>query len=115
MDHSSQPRPAAPVIYLTPITGSSNIAALGYDAPTQTLEVQFANGSRHRYQGVPADISQAMFAAESKGRFFAAEIRGKFGSVRVDGPPDTTEPKPDPVAAAAANLPVGGFPLRDPR
>lgn len=34
-----------------PITGSSQIQEIGYDAETQTLEVQFHNGSVYDYDG----------------------------------------------------------------
>ncbi len=65
---------------------SSNIRAIGYDADSQTLAVQFASGLYH-YSGVPSEIDRALQAAEaageSLGRFFAAQIRNRFPSTKA--------------------------------
>jgi hypothetical protein len=66
-------------ITLTPVE-SSQIAAIGFDATTKTLAIQFKKkagpGSVYHYDNVPADVYQAFVAAESKGRFFGANIKG---------------------------------------
>jgi hypothetical protein len=66
-------------ITLTPVE-SSQIAAVGYDAATRTLAIQFKKksgpSSLYHYDNVPADVHQAFVAAESKGRFFGANIKG---------------------------------------
>jgi hypothetical protein len=61
-------------IIRTPVV-SSNIAAIGYDADTETLEVEFVSGALYRYQGVPADAYQALMNAKSIGSHFSARIR----------------------------------------
>ncbi|XUM21014.1 KTSC domain-containing protein [Bradyrhizobium oligotrophicum S58] len=65
---------------------SSNIRAIGYDAGSQTLAVQFASGLYH-YSGVPAEIDHALQAAEaageSLGRFVAVRIRNRFPSTKA--------------------------------
>lgn len=65
---------------------SSNIRAIGYDAASQTLAVEFAAGL-YTYSGVPAEIDRALRAAEaageSLGRYFAAHIRNRFPSTKA--------------------------------
>jgi len=67
----------------TPVK-SSNIRAVGYDAATQTLEVEFGSGV-YQYQGVPPEKHAKLMGAESVGKFIRAEIRGKFDSRKVGG------------------------------
>ena len=63
---------------LTPVT-SSNVKAVGYDAASSTLFVEFHGSGVYRYEKVPAQVHAEFMAAESPGRFFAANVRGKFG------------------------------------
>lgn len=56
-----------------PVT-SSNIASIGFDPDTQTLEVEFTNGDVYQYMGVPADVHEAFMASDSKGKFRHAYI-----------------------------------------
>lgn len=65
------------------ITGSSNIKAVNYDKETKTMEVSFSNGSRYKYEEVPAEKYEAFIKAESKGKHFATEIRNKFRSTKL--------------------------------
>lgn len=67
----------------TPVK-SSNIKSVGYDASTQTLEVEFGSGV-YQYQGVPPETHAKLMSAESAGKFVGAEIRGKFNARRVEG------------------------------
>ena len=62
---------------------SSNIAALGYDEPEQTLAVQFTNGTLFHYSNVPPETYKAMTEAKSVGSYFSFAIRGKFEGVKV--------------------------------
>jgi len=61
-------------IRLVPVR-SSNIAAIGYDAGTQQLVVEFKGGSRYAYRGVPPETAAHLAAAPSVGGDFAREIR----------------------------------------
>jgi hypothetical protein len=70
---------------------SSNINAVGYDADTMTLEVEFTGGGVYRYADVPAETHAALVKAESVGRHFAAHIRNAFKAHKV--PPPTTPPE----------------------
>jgi hypothetical protein len=61
---------------------SSNIKAIGYDQATQTLRMEFRNGSIHDYPDTsPADHTNLM-AAASHGKHFHQHIRSRK-SVKV--------------------------------
>ena len=62
---------------------SSNVAAIGYDSPTQTLEVQFVKGSVYQYYGVPKDLYEQIMREPSKGRFLNTYIRDSYPHSRV--------------------------------
>jgi hypothetical protein len=65
-------------ITLKPVK-SSQIAAIGFDAATNTLAIRFNGGQKlYHYEGVtPADFAK-FEGAESVGKHFGAHIRGKF-------------------------------------
>lgn len=63
---------------------SSNIASIGYDAETMTLEVEFNNGQVWQYEGVPASLYYASRGAPSIGMWFAANIRREYAGKRVN-------------------------------
>lgn len=66
-----------------PVT-SSNLASIGYDEGTQTLEIEFRSGAIYQYFGVSSDVHAALMAASSHGSYFAANIRNAgYGDVRV--------------------------------
>ena len=57
---------------------SSNIEAIGYDAATQDLYVQFLSGSTYIYHGVPQEIYENLMAAPSHGSYLNREIKNVF-------------------------------------
>lgn len=62
----------------TPVI-SSNIASVGYDPTTMTLEVEFKNGSSpYQYFDVPEPVYQEMMGAASVGTFFNQNIRNNY-------------------------------------
>lgn len=63
---------------------STNLGSVGYDAATQTLEVQFLSGRIYRYHGVPEKLHEQLIRATSKGQFFNAHIRDHHDFSRVD-------------------------------
>ena len=83
-----------PDIVLTPVQ-SSQIHAIGHDAATSTLRVQFKGkdgpGSTYDYPGVPAALHGEFVKAESLGKFFGAHVKGKFEFKKL--------PKPAPAKA----------------
>jgi hypothetical protein len=62
---------------------SSNIVSVGYDAPSETLEVEFMSGSVYQYYNVRQSIYDAFIAAPSPGQFFAYQIKNAFPYSRV--------------------------------
>ena len=62
---------------------SSNLAAVGYDATQQMLEVEFLSGSVYQYRGVPAGVYQGLMAAGSHGTYFHAVVRDRYTYIRV--------------------------------
>lgn len=62
---------------------SSNIASVGYDAETRTLEVEFVNGSVHEYNGVEEWVHEELLRAYSVGRHFAQHVRNIYPYRRV--------------------------------
>ncbi len=62
---------------------SSVIAAVGYDAESRALDIEFRSGTARRYLDVPPEIHRALLNAESKGRFYNANIRHRFKSEKL--------------------------------
>lgn len=56
---------------------SKQIAAVGYDATSQTLALSFTRGPGHiyHYPDVPQKTYDDMMAAESKGAYFGQHIK----------------------------------------
>lgn len=57
---------------------SSNIASIGYDGNSQTLEVEFLDGSIYQYLNVPSNIHDGLMAASSHGSYLSTNIKGKY-------------------------------------
>jgi hypothetical protein len=60
-----------------PVT-SSNIASIGYDENTSTLEIEFLNNSIYQYFDVPQHIYKGLMQADSHGQFLAQTIKGVY-------------------------------------
>jgi hypothetical protein len=59
---------------------SSNLASIGYDPDSETLEVEFTkNGKVYEYYNVPQFMYDRLMEASSHGVFFNAEIRNAYG------------------------------------
>lgn len=57
----------------TPVV-SSNVASVGYDPETSTLEIQFKSGGIYQYPGVDPNTHLSLMGAESIGRFVNQNI-----------------------------------------
>jgi len=66
-----------PTMDRTPVT-SSNIAEVGYDESSNTLEIQFNDQSVYQYIDVPKTVFESLVSAASVGQYFHANIRGQF-------------------------------------
>lgn len=62
---------------------SSVIASAGYDAATETLEIEFHHGGIYVYASVPPWVFDSLMAASSKGLFFHDSIKDHFVFSRV--------------------------------
>lgn len=67
---------------MTPVK-SNSLAAIGHDAATNTLKVQFANGGTYHFKDVPASEHAKLMAAKSIGSHFQANIRTKYKGTRA--------------------------------
>ncbi len=61
----------------TPVT-SSNVASVGYDPNTMTLEVEFRNGSVYQYFDVPETVYQDLMSASSVGTYLNQNIKASY-------------------------------------
>lgn len=62
---------------------SSNVASVGYDEDSQTLEVEFKNGALYQYFDVPQVLYHGLMAADSTGSYLAENIKGVYRYSRV--------------------------------
>jgi len=62
---------------------SSNIASIGYDEASQTLEVEFIGGGVYQYYNVGAALFDQLMQSSSKGQFLHAYIRNAYPYSRV--------------------------------
>lgn len=53
---------------MTPVSGSSNVAAVGHDPDTQTMRVQYLSGASYDWQGVSAEQVAEILKSKSVGR-----------------------------------------------
>ena len=54
---------------------SSNIASVGYDPATSTLEIEFHSGGVYQYLGVSREVYEGLMKAASKGSYFHHNIK----------------------------------------
>lgn len=62
---------------------STSIASIGYDEASQTLEIEFSNGSVYQYYNVPQTIFDELRTSPSVGKFHAYQIKDVFPFSRV--------------------------------
>lgn len=66
----------------TPVS-SSNIAAIGYDENSQSLEIEFTNGAVYQYSSVPPSEYEGIMGADSKGKYLHANIKNRYSFVKL--------------------------------
>lgn len=62
---------------------SSNIKRTEYDTETKNLLVEFNNGSKYNYEGVPHQLYTQFRMSESQGKFFNSSISKSFKYKKV--------------------------------
>jgi hypothetical protein len=66
----------------TPVT-SSNVASVGYDPDTMTLEVEFNEGWVYQYFDVPDAEYRNLVSAKSVGTYLNQNIKGRYRFTRL--------------------------------
>lgn len=61
---------------------SSNLAEVGYDPATSTLEIAFKQGGVYQYLAVPSAVHEGLMRAQSLGRYFDVHIKKAGYTVR---------------------------------
>lgn len=61
----------------------SKLASVGYDCETETLEVEFLNGSIYQYYNFPEQMYARLMQEGSKGKFLYSYIRNAYPYSRV--------------------------------
>jgi hypothetical protein len=62
---------------------SSNLESVGYRPESETLEVEFKNGSIYEYYNVPEFMHERLMQAGSIGTFFNTEIKNNYACSKV--------------------------------
>jgi len=62
---------------------SSNIASIGYEESSETLEIEFLNGSVYQYFDVPNNVHNELMGAGSHGSYLASHIKGIYRYSKV--------------------------------
>ena len=65
------------------MVSSSNIRAIGHDAETETLTIEFVTGTVYEYAGVSSETYEEFKSAPSVGAYFHQNIRNVYTGVRV--------------------------------
>lgn len=65
-----------------PVT-SSNVADVGYDAVSMTLEIGFKDGTVYQYFDVPESVYQELLFADSVGQFLNRQIKSSYRYAKV--------------------------------
>jgi len=65
------------------MVASSNVVSIGYDAGTETLEIEFKGEGVYQYYNVPEPLYQQLMASDSKGKFLHVYIRNAYPYSRV--------------------------------
>lgn len=57
---------------------SSNIATIGYDVDSATLEIEFLRGGVYQYFDVPEQIYEDIMSADSAGKYLNTNVKGVY-------------------------------------
>jgi len=62
---------------------STNVASVGYDEDSSTLQIAFKNGTMYQYFDVPENVFIGLRDADSVGGYLAANIKGTYRYSKV--------------------------------
>ena len=66
----------------TPVS-SSNLRSVGYNATTNTLEIEFQSGRVYQYFNVPKSVYQGLMNAASHGTYHHRRIKDRYPYERI--------------------------------
>lgn len=66
----------------TPVS-SSNVASVGYDPDTLTLEVEYLSGATYQYTGVPQNVYDELMSSSSVGSYLARNVKNLYPCSRL--------------------------------
>lgn len=69
-------------MYRAPVV-SSNVASVGYDEDSSTLEVEFNNGAVYQYFDVSKSVYEGLIGADSVGSYLASHVKGNYRYSKV--------------------------------
>ena len=70
---------------------SNSLRSVGYEAATQTLEVEFTNGRIYRYAEVPPQTHDWLMRSKGKGGYFNRMVRDRYAMRDVTPEPPETD------------------------
>lgn len=62
---------------------SSNLASIGYEPDTETLEVEFKSSGIYQYFNVPQFMYDRLMESASVGKFFSMEIKEAYSCTKI--------------------------------
>ena len=62
---------------------SRDIAIVGYDPKTSTLEIAFRIGGVYHYSRVPEEVYKELMASPSQGKYFDQKIKHKYPYAKI--------------------------------
>jgi len=62
---------------------SSDIASIGYDEASETLEIEFKATGVYRYFSVPKNVWEELARTPSPGKLFRQHIKGKYAWEKI--------------------------------
>ena len=65
------------------IVDSTNVAAIGFDEDSQTLQVEFSSGATYQYFDVPQAMFDGLIGAGSVGQYLNQHVKGVYRYSRV--------------------------------
>jgi hypothetical protein len=63
---------------------SSVISSVGYSRSKGLLDIEFSNGNRYRYRGVPDTVYEELMTAPSHGHYFLERIRDVYLAQKLE-------------------------------
>ncbi len=81
---------------------SSDLVAIGYDAKTRTLEIEFKEGRVYQYVDVEPDVYERFTRTDSYGEYFYAHINKHYRYKRLNG--KDQDPKAENLAVVTRNI-----------